>query len=316
MPMVRFVTDPNALYGTLHMLAVAVPGQGHGVHQFVQLPLAGAGTGVGKALQHAMVGHRDDAGIDRVVAVVVAVFFAVQTQDVVQAKLGAQHGRHLPGYGAGVLWANQAQVLLGHAAEVSGVVEGAGQKAFVFPQPLRMAVFAKAVTFVLGHQLGTGQHVGSGPALCRQVVFGLPWGAVAFDAVGLTHGHGFVVQAVVQRLRKRQDVLDFYLIGKQHLCTDLHTAVRAAPVGGVEAELFPQNHFLQVHCAHALGAGLQQCGDFAAHALVAALVVSLAFLVFFALLLVLLEVAGDFHNHFAGVAVALDERIDHSAHLV
>ena len=134
------------------------------------------------------------------VAVVVAVFLTVQAQDVVEAKFGTQHGCHLPRNGAGALRANEAEVFLGHAAEVAGVVEGAGQKAFVFAQPLGIAVFAKTVALVFGHQLGAGQHVGSAPALGGKVVLGLPGGAVAFDAVGLAHGHGFVVEAVVQGL--------------------------------------------------------------------------------------------------------------------
>ena len=73
---------------------------------------------------------------------------------------------------------------------------------------------------------------------------------------------------------------------------------------------------MQVDGADTLWAGVEQLGNVVAHALVAALVVGLAFLLFFALLLALLEVAGQFHNHLAGVAIAFDERIDNRSHLV
>ena len=56
---------------------------------------------------------------------------------------------------------------------------------------------------------------------------------------------------------------------------------------------------------------LQELGNLAAHALVAPLVVGLAFLLFLALFLALLEVACHFDDDLAGMTVALEQRVDH-----
>ncbi len=135
-PVVGLVAHPNVVDGALHMVAISVPRQGHGLHQSVELLFTGAGTGLGKAVEQSLISHSDHAGVHRVVAVVVAVFFAVQTQDVIEPEFGPQHGCHAPWDDAGALRADQAEVFTRHTAQVPGVVQGAGQKAFVLAQPL------------------------------------------------------------------------------------------------------------------------------------------------------------------------------------
>lgn len=86
MTMVWLVAHPNGVDGALYMVTVVGPGQWHGLHQFVELFFAGAGAGLGKLLQHALIGHSDHTSIHRVVAVILAVFFAIQAQDIVQSE--------------------------------------------------------------------------------------------------------------------------------------------------------------------------------------------------------------------------------------
>ena len=135
------------------------------------------------------------------VAVVVAVFFAIQPQHIVQAKLGAQHGCHLPwDHPCGAAGAHQPQVFGRYARQVSRVVQRTGQKVFVLTQPALVPIGCKAVALAQGHALGALQDAFIAPALCFKVNPRGPRRAVALDAVGLAHGHGAVVQAVVQRL--------------------------------------------------------------------------------------------------------------------
>ena len=134
------------------------------------------------------------------VAVVVAVFFSVDPQNVVEPEFATQHGGHAARNNAGVLRANQTQVFACHAAQVAGVVECTCQKAFVFTQPLRQTILRKPIALALGHEASAMEQLGHWPALGFKVCSSLYRCAVAFDAVGLAHGHGFVVQAVVQGL--------------------------------------------------------------------------------------------------------------------
>ena len=313
---VWLVTDPNAFDGALHMLSVCRPRQGHVFDQAVELPLASAGAGLREALQQALVGDSNHAGIHGVVAVVVSVLFAIQSQHVIQTKLGAKHGRHLAGNDAGVLRANQADIFAGDFAQIAGVVERTRQKIFVFPQPACVAFLAKAVTLVFRHLLCACQHGIHAPTLCRKIVPCIPWCAVAFDAIGLAHRHGFVVQAVVQGLRKRQDVFDLYLVGQQHVGADVNPAVRAAAISRVEAEFLPQNHLLNVGVLDPLRADLQGAGNVCSQPIIAFLVFRLPLVVFFALLLALFQITRHLNNDFARVSVACDKRIDHLTHLI
>ena len=92
------------------------PGQWHVFDQARQPAFACVSVGVGKSLHQSLIGHADHAGVYRVVAVIVAVLLAIQSQHIVQPEFGAQQRRHLarddPGGAAG---ANQTQVLSSNA---------------------------------------------------------------------------------------------------------------------------------------------------------------------------------------------------------
>ena len=251
------------------------------------------------------------------VAVVVAVLFAIQPQHIVQAKLFAQHRRHLPrDHPGGAARAHQPQVFRRHTRQVARVVQRTGQEVLVFPQPALVPIVRKAVALAQGHALGALQDAFIAPALRFKVSPRGPRRAVALDAVGLAHGHGAVVQAVVQRLRERQDVLDLHLFAQQHGGADLHTAVGAASVGHVKAQLFPQDPFLDVAGAHALGADAQGLGNALADAGIAALVFGLLLLRLLLLFAALLQVARQLHHDLCRAAIAADQGIDHHPHLV
>ena len=130
------------------------------------------------------------------------------------------------------------------------------------------------------------------PALAGEVFAGIPGCTVALDAVGLTHGDGAIVEAVVQSLREGQDVLDFHLGREQHAGADLHAAIGAFAVGGVKAKLLPQYPFLNIGAANALWGAAYDRGGFGADAFIALLVRRLALLLFLLLLAALLQVAG------------------------
>ena len=297
------------------MFAVGGPRQGHVVHQLAQLVLAGTGTGLGKALQQALVGHANHTSVHRVVAVVVAVFLAFQAQNVVQPKFGTQQGGHLPRYGAGSLGANQAQVFACHTAQVAGVVQGTGQKVVVF-QPALQAVGFKAFSLGFGHHAGALQQAIVVPALGGKVVAGLPRCAVAFDAVGQPQRQRLVVQAVVQRLRERQNVLNLHLVAQRRPRADEVAAVRATALQRVAGQFFPQDEFFNVGVAHTLDCNAQHRRSFGTQTLVAALVTGLALLFVLALFAALFQVAGHLNHHLGGVAVAAQQGIHHLAHLV
>ena len=77
MPMIGFMAHPYMLHGTLYMGAICWPRVGHGFYQAIQSLVSRICTGLGEALQQALVGYADNACIYRMVAVVVAVFFVV-----------------------------------------------------------------------------------------------------------------------------------------------------------------------------------------------------------------------------------------------
>ena len=106
---------------------------------------------------------------------------------------------------------------------MAGIVQRAGQKALVVLEPLLDGIVRKSVALVLGHHFRPLYQPLMGPALRGKVGAGCSGGAVAFNTVGLPHGNGFVVQAVVQRFREWQDVFDFNLLTQQHGRADLHT---------------------------------------------------------------------------------------------
>ena len=62
--MVRLVADPNMVNRPFDMLAVSWPRLRHVFHQFVKALLSAGGlAGVGKALQHALVGNTYHASV-------------------------------------------------------------------------------------------------------------------------------------------------------------------------------------------------------------------------------------------------------------
>ena len=67
------------------------------------------------ALQQALVCHANHAGINDMVAVVIAVFLAVEAQHIIESKFGTQHRGHLPWYYPHALRAHQPQVAGGNA---------------------------------------------------------------------------------------------------------------------------------------------------------------------------------------------------------
>ena len=316
MPVVGLVADPDPLHRPGHMLTVAGPGQRHVLDQTAELALACAGAGLGKALQQALIGHADDAGVDCMVAVIVAVLFAVQPQDAVEPELCAQHRGHLARNHPRALRTDQAQVFACHPAQVPGVIERPSQKALVVAQPAGIAFRAEAVALVARHQFGTLQHAFGRPSVCLEILPGFPGCAVALDAVGLAHGDGLVVEAVVQCHREGQDMLDLDLFGKQHAQADLHAAVGTAPVGIVVAEFLPEDQLLDIACLDALRGCIEDRGNVGTHALVAFLVPGLALLFLASLFPALLEIACHFDDHLAGVAVAFDQLVDDGPDLV
>ena len=143
-----------------------------------------------------------------------------------------------------------------------------------------VAVRGEAVTLGAWHAFGALQYAFVAPTLCCKVGVCLPRAAVAFDTVGLPHGDCAVVQAVIQRLAKGQDVFNFDFGAKQHAGADMHAAVRAAAVGHVKAEFFPQNPFLNITVFDVVRLYAAQIGNFLPNALSAFLVIRLFFLCF------------------------------------
>jgi len=132
----------------------------------------------------------------------------------VEPELAAQHGSHLPRNHPRVLRADQAQILASDLAEVLGVVQRPRQKTLVVLEPAFHAVFCEARTLLPGHQFGALQDGGVVKTLNIPFAERLPRRVVALVAVRMPHRDGLVVQAVVQRFAKRQDVFDFHLVGK------------------------------------------------------------------------------------------------------
>ena len=111
-------------------------------------------------------------------------------------------------------------------------------------------------------------------------------------------------------------MLNLHLVAQQHAGADLHTAVGAAAVGGIKAQLFPQDPFLDVGVFHTIFVDAQNRSDCSTNAVVALLVVGLPFLRFQLLVAALLELARQFHHDFGGAAIAVNQRVHHLAHLV
>ena len=133
--------------------------------------------------------------------------------------------------------------------------------------------------------LGSSQHVIDSPAHGGKVILGLPGCSVPLNAVGLPGGHGLVVQAVIERLRERQDMFDLHLVGQQHRHADLYPTVGAAAICRIVAvKLFPEDQFVQISGFDSVGSNTQQFSYLAAHPLIAALVLRLTLLLLLALI--------------------------------
>src|SRR5690606_9886564 len=115
------------------------------------------------------------------------------------------------------------------------------KKAFVILEPLLHAILRKSIALTLRHSLCSLQNI-----LVRETRYFLPAKRspgclITLITVSLPQSNRLVVQAVVQCLRKRQNMLDFDLITYQHFKAYLSAAIWAAPLQGVEAQLLPQN---------------------------------------------------------------------------
>ena len=316
MRMIRLVADPDRIDRAFDMGAVIGERFGHGLDQTGQVLLARARAGAGELLQHALIGHADDTGVHGVMPMVVAILFAIDTEHGVEPKATAQHRGHLSRNDAGA-GAHQTEIFTCHPRQVAGVIERAGEEILVFAQPLRVAVFAEAVALVLGHQLGALQNRVEVVPWHGALAECLPWRRVALVAIGPTHRHRFVVQAVIERHRERQDVLDLHFVGQQHAEADRDAAIRALAIQRIaKVELFPQQHLLQIVAANLLLADAKLPGDQAAIALVAILIGSLALAFFVALLLALLQFPRDFDDDLGRMPVLANQRVHHFARLV
>src|SRR3546814_17383223 len=69
-----------------------------------------------------------------------------------------------------------------------------------------------------------------------------PGGGITLDAIRLAQRHGFIVQTVVKRSTKRQNMFNLDLVTKQHRQTDLDSGVGAPPPCRVEPQFFPKHH--------------------------------------------------------------------------
>ena len=316
-PVVGFVTDPNVVHCTLDVLAIGGPGQGHVVYEARQPVRPRSRTGLRKALHQSLVGDANNAGIHRVVAMIVAILLAVEPQHIVESELGAQQCGHLArNHTCGAAGADEPEILRRNAREIPRVVERTRQKVLVFAQPAFITIGAKAEALAQGHACRTQQNAVIGPALCFKVGARCPGRAVALDSIGFSQGDGAVVQAVVQRLGERQDVFDLDTLTQQHGDADLHAAVGAAPIGCVGAEFFPQNPLLNVGGAYTRFGNAERLRNGAADTVIAFLVVGLLALRVLLLLAALLEIAREFNHDFCGPTITANERIDDGTYLI
>ncbi len=305
-PVVRPVGDHHPVQGLEQLFAEPGPGLRPLGQKALGAGVLLAGPRVGHGLEQAAVHDPDKGGVAGVVAVVVAVLGGQPPLVGQQRGQPARRDPDLPGV------ANAAEVLLGHAREIGGVVELPGQEVGLFGVVALHGLGSEPPALVAG-KLGRAFQDGVPVIAARRCAEGLPGSFAAFVAVGAPQTDRAVGQAVVQGPRKGQDVLDLHVLGEQPTQGNDLPGVDASPVGGVAAQFLPQLHALDGvagRVVDALGAHDPQ------PVVVTQLVFALALCDFLPPLPAVFQLPGHLHHNLLWMAVYLDDGVDHTAKLV
>ena len=272
---VRLVADDDAVDHRLEVVAKARPWRLDRADRIFGALRLAAARGVRNALQQAARGRADHRGIDRVMAVILAVLGfrrigeVVVGQDAVEPPAAPQHLGHPPGDDDDMIapphhavairllvGIQRAEIIVRQPRQVLRIGELAVEEVAILLEP-RHGVVGEAPALVGRQPLGAGEDVvvAIGPLrhLARRMVALLAIGrAGAEQAVGL---------AVVQRARPRQDVVDIDRAREQHGGRDHGAAVDAAAVERVvRIELLPLLEKLAVEAVVGLVVLLQEAG--------------------------------------------------------
>ena len=274
----------------------------------------------GDFFHHGTVNDADDASVNGVMAIIVAVLAIMvrQAQPPFIAQLAGQpSGRHphvhfgLVG-GAGV---ELSHIGRGQPGEMPGFIELAVEERRLALETVHGVRF-EPPAFVRRHRRCAGDH-GVQIEVIAIVFRRLGRAEGALEAVGAPHGNGFIGNAVIQRARARKDMLDLNLIGNQPPEADLFTGIGAAPVRRRLRQLLPQPHALEIFADLAVAFGDQTfLQEFLTPALIGGAIEVVAFGGVLFLLLRLFQIARQLQDDLIRPAMACNQRVDDAAQLV
>lgn len=317
---VRPMADDNAVELGAQVVAEPRPGRRDVLdHVFQPVALAPARLAL-DALEEAAVGRPDHGGVDGVAPVIPAVLRlrgvgrVVVGQEGIEAPVAPQHlghlaGRHQDRGGAalgietGEIFARDAR----DARQALGIDELPVEEPALLLEALHR-VRGEAPLLVLGQ--ARDQRLDHGPS--GRIAPRLPRRAIALVAIGLAQAEGPVGDAVVQRARIGQDVIDIARAVKELVNGNRFAGVRAAAVHRVVTKLLPKPEQETVSAAVALTDLFKLLaappGGFG---VLADCRIDLAFP-----FLVQLQVAGQLDHDLGGLAVCLDDPVHQAAQLV